>query len=281
MRRCKTPTPFTSAPMTALALAAGLAFAAGTAHAGTVDIEEGQTNVALDFDTIAAAANLLLAGVSDDVIAPGSIEGSVAFPINERAPMPVLGKDSLPTTFTYDALDFLGSFSGAIEHTGTVTFTAAPTGAEVVVGDFTIGFDADRAGTLNGQASGFFVESTAGVEAILFDVAAPSDLFASRLELNIAADLLVSPEFAGLLLDLGLAQADLSGADVGDALVEGGTGCSGVDFNDDGPVDLRDVIWFVVAADRRDPEIDFNGDQVFDLFDVQKFVAHWLDCHDE
>jgi len=251
---------------------------AAPAIAGTVDVEEGQTNVALDLDTIASAAGLSLIGTDDDVIAPGALPDSVAFPINERKDDD-LGGDGLPTTFSYDALDFLGTFSGTIEHEGELTFEAAPpVGGPITVGDFTIGFDADRA---VGNASGFFVESTTGVEAILFDVAAPSELFVSRLELRIGADLLVSPEFAGLLLDLGLAQADLTGADVGDALVEASTGCSGVDFNDDGPVDIRDVIWFVVAADNDDPRIDFTGDGIFDLADIQVFVRHFIDCHDQ
>ena len=80
----------------------------------------------------------------------------------------------------------------------------------VEVGNFTIGFDAGRTPT----NSGFFVESTVGVAAILFDVA-PTLLDPTATDLTIAADLLVSPEFAGFL---GL---DLTGADVGDALVEG------------------------------------------------------------
>jgi hypothetical protein len=265
--------------------AASLAVAAsGLAHsaaAGTVDIEGGQTNVALDFDTLQAAANLFFIGVSDDVIAPGDIPDSVAFPINERDPDFEAGDDDdeeLPTTFAYDALDFLGSFSGTIEHTGTVQFLGIPAGP-ILVGDFTIGFDADRAGTLDGNASGFFVASTSGVEAVLFDVSV-SSLFASRLDLDVGGDLLVSPEFAGLLLTLGQTDLDLAGADVGDYLIDGTTGCSGVDFNDDGPVDIRDVIWFVVAADNGNPEIDFNADGIFDLRDLAAFVAHFNDCHD-
>ena len=153
------------------ALLASLALAVPSASANTVDIEEGQTSVALDLDTILAAANLLLVGVDDDVIAPGSFEGSVAFPINERGPKIGLGGDELPTTFSYDPLDFLGSFSGTIEHEGELTFFAIPLASEVVVGDFTIGFDAARAGTLGGNASGFFVASTAGIE----DSAIPLD----------------------------------------------------------------------------------------------------------
>ena len=82
----------------------------------------------------------------------------------------------------------------------------------VEVGNFTIGFDAGRA---SGTTSGFFVESTVGVAAILFDVAPPSSLSATATDLTIGADLLVSPEFAGFLGD-----TMLTGVDVGDAFVQ-------------------------------------------------------------
>ncbi len=192
--------------VTALTAAtAALAFAAGAS--AQIDVIGGQTSVLLDTDTLSAAASLDLSSVSPDVIAPGSLgDGSVAFGINAR------DAASLPTTFSY-APD-LASFSGAIEHTGSVFFNMD----SVEVGNFTIGFDAGRVG---GDRSGFFVESTTGIAAILFDVAAPSDLSASTDGLLIEADLLVSSEFAGFLSSAGLASSDLTGADVGDALVEG------------------------------------------------------------
>ncbi|MEO0512750.1 MAG: hypothetical protein AAF108_07630 [Planctomycetota bacterium] len=181
-------------------LATAVITAAGAVSAQQVDITGGQTSVLLDTALLSAAAGLDLSSVSDDVIAPGEIEGSVAFGINAR-------DGSLPTTFEYDASDFLGSFSGTIEHAGSVFFNDD----SVEVGDFTIGFDAGRVG---GDRSGFFVESTTGVAAILFDVGAPSLLDAQASGLIIEADLLVSAEFAGFLGDTAL-----TGADVGDARV--------------------------------------------------------------
>jgi len=178
--------------------------AAGTALA--VDVTGGQTSVLLDTTTLSAAASLDLSGVSGDVISPGTLPGSVAFGINSRT-------DSPATTFSYDPSDFLGTFSGTIEHMGSVFFNSDT----VEVGDFSIGFDAGRVG---GDRSGFFVESTAGIAAILFDVSNPSTLAATASSLTIGADLLVSAEFAQFLLDNQLATADLTGADVGDALVE-------------------------------------------------------------
>ena len=103
---------------------------------------------------------------------------------------------------------------GEITHAGTVSFNSDT----VTVGDFTIGFDPSRIGD---DASGFFVEDTVAGLGILFDVGVPGALAVGDDDLTIAdADLLVSPEFAGFLLSNGLATADLTGADVGDARID-------------------------------------------------------------
>lgn len=183
-----------------------LAFAPA-AMAQPVFVIGGQTSVALDTQTLSSAASLDLSGVSPDVIAPGSLDGSVAFGINPR------DAATLPTTFGYDPSDFLGTFGGTIEHTGSVFFNDDT----IEVGNFTIGFDSGRVG---GDRSGFFVESTAGIAAILFDVGAPSVLEPAADSLTIRADLLVSGEFGQFLIDNGLSSANLAGAVVGDALVE-------------------------------------------------------------
>jgi len=193
--------------MQALTSGAAVVAIAAAAQAQTFDVIGGQTSVLLDTDTLSSAASLDLSSVSPDVIAPGALgASSVAFGINPRDAM------MLPTTFSYT--EGLGSFGGTIEHTGSVFFNMD----SVQVGNFTIGFDAGRVG---GDRSGFFVESTTGISAILFDVASPDSLSATSDGLSIGADLLVSSEFATFLQDAGLASADLTGADVGDALVEG------------------------------------------------------------
>ena len=189
-------------------IAAGVAAVGvvGVAQGQQFDVIGGQTSVLLDTATLSSAASLDLSGVSADVIAPGNLgSDSVAFPINAR------DAGTLPTTFGYDS--GLSAFSGAIEHAGSVLFNSD----SVEVGNFTIGFDAARVG---GDRSGFFVESTAGIAAILFDVASPNSVVADSTGLTIDSDLLVSSEFNTFLNDQGLASADLSGADVGDALVE-------------------------------------------------------------
>jgi hypothetical protein len=184
---------------------AAIASTATAASASTFDVVGGQTSVLLDTATLSAAASLDLSGVAGPVIAPGELgPDSVAFPINDR------NAPSLPTTFSYDA--GLAAFSGTIEHTGSVLFN----NNDVEVGNFTIGFDANR---VMGNNSGFFVESTTGIAAILFDVEAPSAVVADASGLQITANLLVSPEFASFLTNAGLASSDLTGADVGDAFV--------------------------------------------------------------
>jgi hypothetical protein len=196
---------------TCIVAGACLAWGVTAAPAALVDVTGGQTSVLLDTATLSSAASLDLSSVSPDVISPGDLPGSVAFGINPRN----ASAPALPTTFSYDSTNFLGSFSGTIEHTGSVFFNADA----VEVGNFTIGFDGNRAGTLGGAASGFFVESTTGIAAILFDIENPSNLVATDSSLTIDANLLVSPEFGQFLVDQALAATNLQGADVGDARV--------------------------------------------------------------
>ena len=162
-------------------------------------VDGGQTNVLLDTDLL-SSVGLTLSGVSSDVIVPGDLGmDSVAFEINPR-----FGTD--PTTFAYELFS-LAPFSGSIEHTGSVFFNMD----DLEVGNFSIGYDAARVGALS---SGFFVESTVGLEEILFDIENPSFLDAQPTTLTITANLLVSPELAGVL-----GNGALTGTDVGDARV--------------------------------------------------------------
>lgn len=163
----------------------------------------GQTSVLLDTELLSMAAGLNLSGVSDDVIAPGNLgAASVAFDINPR------NDGTAPTTFAYSAGGF-APFAGTIEHAGSVFFNDG----SIEVGDFSIAFDATRA---VGDNSGFFVASTTGIAAILFDIGFVTELTPTNSALTLEASLLVSPEFASFLGDVGL-----TGADVGDARVDG------------------------------------------------------------
>lgn len=186
-------------------MAAAVAALAGFAGAETYDVTGGQTSVLLDTAALSSAASLNLSSVSPDVFAPGELgDNSVAFGINPR------NASSLPTTFSYDA--GLASFSGTIEHTGSVFFNDDT----VEVGNFTIAYDAARVGD---DRSGFYVASTTGIAAILFDVASPSSVVADASGLQISADLLVSAEFGQFLFNKGLSSTNLTGVDVGDAFV--------------------------------------------------------------
>ncbi len=187
-------------------------FGTSPATAQPVEVVGGRTSVALNFDALSSLAGLDLSGVSPEVIVPGDVPDSVAFGINPR------DAAVLPTTFSYDPTDFLGTFMGSIEHTGSVFFNADT----VEVGDFTIAFDVGRVGTLpSGDGTGFYVESNAGLTAILFDVVNidGAGLVASDTALQIPAQLAVSPEFGQILLDGGFSATNLEGAVVGDAFV--------------------------------------------------------------
>lgn len=176
---------------------------ATVAHAQTSFVTGGETSVALDTGTLASAASLTFSSVSNDVT--GGSAGALLFGINAR------DAASLPTTFSYASGSF-STFAGTIEHSGSVFFN----NDTVEVGDFTIGFDVAR---VSGLRSGFFVESTTGIPAILFDVGNPSSLTPGTSNLDIDADLLVSNEFATFLTANSLATSDLTGADVGDASI--------------------------------------------------------------
>jgi hypothetical protein len=175
-----------------------------SSQASAVSVVSGQTNVLLDTPLL-ASVGLSLSGVGGPVIAPGNLgPDSVAFPINGRD----AAAPALPTTFSFTA-GTLAPFSGTIEHMGTVLFNDGT----LEVGNFTIGFDAARAGAMT---SGFFVADNVTFAGVpLFDVGIPSALTATGTWLTVAANLLVSSELAGVL-----GNADLTGVDVGDALVE-------------------------------------------------------------
>ena len=179
------------------AIAAG-AVVASSASADMVGIVGGQTNVTLDFALLSSAAGLDLSGIT-----PGTLitedPSTVGFVIT-----PPNAFDG-PSTFGYDTGDFGGSFGGGIQHRGGVYFNENA----ILVGNFGIGFD-----------DGWFVNSNVGLQGQLFDVditsATPTaDSFLAE------GDLKVSEFFAGVLLELGLAGSDLTGAKVGSASIQG------------------------------------------------------------
>jgi hypothetical protein len=180
-------------------LTAFLVFAMPLAtHAAAIQVEGGQTSVLFGNGAL-DALGLSITSVTPNV--GGNLgPNSVSFGINPRN---AIG-GALDTTFIYDSPNF-APFSGAIEHSGRIQFNSA-----IEVGDFTIRAASGRpTGT-----SGFVVESTFGLNAILFDIANPI-IEAFDNSLVIAADILVSPELARVLEDM-----DLAGVDAGMALVD-------------------------------------------------------------
>ena len=175
------------------------------ASAEFVGIVGGQTSVLLDLELIASVTDLDLTGVSGGVITPGNLGAdSVAFAITS----PYAG--AAGSDFMYDTDDFFGSFSGTIAHRGTITFNDS-----ITLGNFDIAYDAGL--------EAFTVSDT------VFDGTGLGALFAvgitdaSPLEqtFDVMGDLLITQNFATILLDLGLTDTDLTGADVGDAFVQG------------------------------------------------------------
>ncbi|MEC7351995.1 MAG: hypothetical protein VYB77_01045 [Planctomycetota bacterium] len=179
--------------------AAALAAAAvtgATASADLVGAIGGQTNVALDFDILSAAAGLEYSSVSAGTIGPDG-DGEVGFVIS-----PPLS--SVGSSFAYDSGDFANTFSGIIEHRGAVFFNKN----SIAVGNFGIGFD-----------DGWYVQSNFGLKGRIFDVEITSaDPTASSFAAT--GNLLVSAFFADLLLGAGLAGSDLTGANVGTASIQ-------------------------------------------------------------
>lgn len=170
-----------------------------TAIAATFVLETGVTSVFLDLPTL-QSVGLNLTGAAS-VVDPVSSAFLVGFPITPA------------TNFTFTTNGGFAPVSGTIEHSGSVTFNNALT-----VGNFSIGFDPTRA---VGNASGFFVRDTITTGAALFDVATPTSLLfdESTLKLDLTADLLVSPELAGVLGNTGLAGAEIGAASINGAAV--------------------------------------------------------------
>ena len=166
-------------------------------HTSTVD--SGTTSIFLDFET---ATGIALTGSDSDGEA-FSEEFQAGFPIIED------------TDFTFET-DPFSPVSGTIEHSGTITLGEGP--MSVTLGEFSIGFDAER---VSDTASGFFVADTTddalGLD-ILFDVGTPGNIATDEGLTISEADLLIAPELAEAL-----GNTDSVGADIGDTRIDAST----------------------------------------------------------
>jgi hypothetical protein len=175
--------------------------------AATFRIGDGKTSVFLDTALLESAAGLALTGTSSDVLPPISDSFLVGFQITSE------------TDFTFSDDNGFTYLGGSIEHTGSVTFNNA-----ISVGNFSIGFDANRVG---GSLSGFFVQDKLTTNAILFDIANVVPTLANG-NATIAGDLLVSQEFASFLSNDGLAGALIGSAQTDAAAVPEPTTMAGI-----------------------------------------------------
>ena len=173
------------------AIAALVALSASIGNAQSLSLTGGTTNVALG-TTPEEEANLDAAGLTVVDIGGATEESTiltdgVAFPIDPASSFLFTENSVLPA-------------SGTIDHFGTVTVNQ--TGLEnlddVTLGDFSIGYDMDRADSATG-ASGFFVQDTVSVNAPVFDLGNLRDIVATPSTLTVGADLLVSPELSQAL----------------------------------------------------------------------------------
>lgn len=168
------------------------------AQAASFTVDSGVTSVFLDVDTL-DAVGLNLTGTVGDVEAPVSDNFLVGFAITPD------------TDFSFSDEGGFTLLGGSIEHTGGVVFNGG-TDAELAVGNFSIGFDANRANEITG-ATGFFVQDLLTTNAVLFDVAEVLPSFDGE-NLTINGDLLVSEELSGVL-----GNPTLIGAAIGSAQV--------------------------------------------------------------
>lgn len=170
-------------------------------RADIVLVVSGQSNLFLN-PTVLDNLGITI-GTTTGTVTPAS-GYTVAYPISAR--------DATPnTTFSYDPTNFSGTFSGVVEHTGTVTFQLGAT--SIVLGNFTVGYDASR---VNATRSGFFIEDNVTLNAPLFDIAeADKDVQATATFLKLNGSLLLSLEAA-----TGLGDISLEGLNMGSGFVD-------------------------------------------------------------
>ena len=153
-----TPPVFSGAATAAVtAMTVSATIFATPAYATNAQVESGVTSVFLDFETVLSPLGIDLAG-ADDVVDPTSDDFLVGFTITDDS------------DFTFAAEDTLTPLSGTIGHTGSVTLAIDTLTEDLTVGNFVIGFDADRA---SDTATGFFVQDTLSLGAVLFDITNP------------------------------------------------------------------------------------------------------------
>lgn len=170
-------------------------------RADIVFVVNGQSNLFLD-PVVLAGLGISISGTTGTVTPAAGY--TVAYPISARNATP-------NTTFSYDPNDFLGTFAGVIEHTGTLSLQSAL--GTITLGDFTVGYDAARA---DATRSGFFIGDNRDLNAPLFDIAATgATILPTATSLQLSGSLLLSLEAA-----TGLGNPILAGLNMGNGFVD-------------------------------------------------------------
>ena len=246
------------------ALASGTLSIVGDAQDNSVFVTLHETSPSTRLVTTGGTTSLRLTSVLEDdaSLRLNSLNGTDMTP----APGFSVGfEQTTDSTFTYDfAAGRDDDLGGVISHTGSITFDildapgagGSPTGDQVTIGEFDVGFDAARAGTDtgNGITSGYFVRDTLDTGLVLFDMVVPSNVFDDNTSFTVdgpnpngGVDLLVSPEFAAFLTAQSLATTDLTGAVAADGRIDA----------DSTPV--TDDLYRVRAPSFSDPESTIDG----------------------
>lgn len=199
----KAPVFFGAAAVAVTAAAVSTAIVSASAYASPFQAESGVTSVFLNFEEVLSPLGIDLAG-ADDVVDPAAGLFQVGFTITPD------------TDFTFSDENTLTPLSGSIAHVGSVTLAIDTMEEDLTVGNFVIGFDADR---VSDATSGFFVQDTLSLGIVLFDITNPPTAFNLTSDaLMLGSDLAISPEFAEVLTQI--EKPGLAGAVVGAAQID-------------------------------------------------------------
>ena len=203
MGSLKVPVFFGAAAVAMTAAAVSTAIVSDSAYASPFQAESGVTSVFLNFEEVLSPLGIDLAG-ADDVVDPAAGLFQVGFTITPD------------TDFTFSDENIITPLSGAIAHIGSVTLAIDTMDEDLTVGNFVIGFDADR---VSDATSGFFVQDTLSLGIVLFDITNPPTAFNLTSDaLMLGSDLAISPEFAEVLTQI--EKPGLAGAVVGAAQID-------------------------------------------------------------
>ena len=200
-RRPCAPVPFLSGLLL-------LASAAGQALAVPAEVTGGSASTTLTNSNPAGGGWTLIATSPGVTTTAGGTTFTATFPVNTRT------DPARPTSATYDTANPAGTYAGTVELSGFLTFLFG-NGQTLELGDFSLAFDASRAGTLNGQASGFILRNNRGSAgpSVAFDVQNPPTVLANTTSFSFTGGLLASPELAQFLSPF--AQPNYAGTNLG------------------------------------------------------------------